>query len=276
MGAARWSAIAFCLALIGAGKDDPIRHAEDNLVKEYELFLRYPDTTIRTSCSYFHDYPAADLTGAKILDALNDSVSDDGRVACYVRWQLMSGGPNQFPAELARQAVAMYRAAPALVARPQERELDPILQLSRREDEGAMNVRLENLIALADRNNLSNLNYRDELYDHLPDCAAKFICGLEDAAGRLDAGVPGEKFLAKVVNETSNWIDAGKADVAALTALDKAVGILRMHKAPQYPKAARWDGHVMRWVAMRPSLNHGRQLDKLAQLIQNTRDKGSG
>jgi hypothetical protein len=90
------------------------------LNKEYEQYLRNQGTNVREASNYFKDHPEPDLTPDAIVSALA-SRGGDPRTSAYIKWQLLSGLPDDasaIPPQPARMMLSAYRAAPLPINRP--------------------------------------------------------------------------------------------------------------------------------------------------------------
>src|SRR5688572_11181991 len=100
-----------------------VRAAVQTLTKEHEQFLRGAGggTGVREESNFFKENPDPAVTPDAIVAALTSRGGGDPRTSSYVKWQLLSGLPedgDELAPTAAKQLLAAYRAAPQPVMRP--------------------------------------------------------------------------------------------------------------------------------------------------------------
>jgi hypothetical protein len=159
--------------------------ATKQLSREYRLFQKDRTSPIRTKSDFFTTDPPAGgadkanvFTADDVLTALERNIPGDVRIACYVKWQLLSAMPAELEPAAVRRLMALYRDAPKPFARygiaPAERDkLDQLMAYPHKSAD-PFNRDLKNAADQANASNEPIFAYRDDLYQRLPDGPAKF------------------------------------------------------------------------------------------------------
>jgi hypothetical protein len=259
--------------------------ADKQLSRDYRAYLKDRTASIRQQSDFFtSDPPGAAVdkndpfTADDVLTALERNIPGDVRIACYVKWQLLSAMPaDPTPAAVAR-LMALYRDAPKPFARygmaPAERDK---LEKMRMYPQKAAEPFNRDLNEDADRANKSNepiFAYRDELYAKLPDGPAKFKAGLADAADRANAGsVDGTRVkVAAVADNVRAWLDKGNLEAKERDEVTEIVYKAREFSGLAYYASARVSWGVLKWDTSQVTLDAQDELKSLYRDLREARN----
>lgn len=252
--------------------------AIDELRKEFQAQLRDPRTPVREVCDYFVAKPSTALTPDAILAALDGKIDPDARIAAYIRWQLLSGLPQEISPDLAAACLVVYRRAPlpsprvGLSAAEQSR-LDKALEGRRSTDDVILTSQLQSAVREWSRANKHVLAYRDEWYRRLPKKLPTFVAAFQDAFERQTLAAGAEDFAPLVIADVQNWLVAGDADPARCAALAEVLAQLRSKEAPQYYGSAAFRYGKLSWVKERDSMDPRKKLTYLHQSLVEAAQK---
>lgn len=258
------------------------------LKREYAAHLKSPDASpLRPQSTYFLDNPpAAAVSPEAILTGLEKSVSNDPRLTAYVRWQLLSAAPKQFPDEpkVLQRLSNAYRRAPLPPPRvgvsPQDQaKLDAALTGARKEDDAALSVKLEEIAAAEAAANRPMLAYRDELYSRLPQGYDSLLAGFADAHDRTAVAAGGgttDAHAAKVVKDAQAWAQSGQADPKQCAHLAEVVARLRHVRSPPYYARAtlRRGADKLSWSTKTDAVYSPRKLSDLEKILRDAAKLG--
>lgn len=250
----------------------PVREAVAAMTREFELFLRKPSSSVRTSSDYFKG--KSDIAPDAITAALQGE-GPDPRVSAYVKWQLLSGLPDRLDGDVARQVLHAYHAAPAPLMRPgvsnaDRQKLDQLLAGVKQGDEGPIVEQFEAAVNEVRRGNTPILAYRDELYRRLPKNFDTFAVALDDLQQRQNASAEGKETVKLLIKDMRDWSVSEAATPQALTALSRAVRRLGSTKRPQYYDEPYWrEAGGFAWrKTTRSSIDTGHTLKDAAVFLE--------
>ena len=262
--------------------------ATADLKREYAASLRNPDASPpRAQCTYFLDHPpAVPLPAEAVAAGLEKPVANDPRLTAYVRWQLLSAAPKQFPNDpkLLPLVYDAYRRAPAPLPRlglsPQDQaKLDALLTRARKEDDATLSAKLEEQAAKDAEAGKPILAYRDELYARLPPSYETLLAGFEDAHDRTLAAAGGgtqDAHAAKVVKDAQAWAQSGQADPAQCAKLADLVAKLRHVRSPPYYARAtlRRGADRLSWITKTDGVYSPKKLTDLEKVLRGAEKLG--
>jgi hypothetical protein len=191
--------------------DDAVKAAIDELVKEFQSHHRDPSSVaLRTKGDYFSRHPSPAATTEAIVAALRRSLPGDVESDVYVKWQLLSGIPGKVDAKLAPQLLAAYREAPTPGDRPgldqaDKKELDVLIRSAKQSDIGTINGKLQKQVEAFIAASAPILEYRDDLYAHLPSSQSVLVAGLEDGVMRASHGLDADRHTKAVLASCQTW-----------------------------------------------------------------------
>ena len=228
------------------------------LAQEYEAALKDPEKPVRVECDYFRANPSPHVTPAGVLAMLERTASGDPRVACYVKWQLLSAVEGKFNDTLAPRAAAVYGKLPPLAVRPgmsdrDKRELDVLAQGQQHDAEEQVENRLLDRLAKFNAYNSPLLRLRDELYAKLPPRYDALAAGWADAGERLVCGVHEAEvrpLVKALLADTTAWLNDSSATPRTsreLRNLSRAVARLGS-PGPTYYESVKWRAGENRFV----------------------------
>ena len=252
------------------------------LKKEYAAYVKDPEASrLRAQPTYFTDNPVQ-LSESSLLDALDRPLADDPRCAAYVKWQLLSGGPEKFDAKFLPRVLAVYEKAPAPPPRfgstPAERQKLDILALkARKEDDAALSAKVEERVRQDTEANKPVLAYRDALYARLPGGYDALVAGFRDAHERTQAAAGGgayDEHAARVVKDALAWAQSGAADPEQCAKLTELVTRLRFVRSPPYYARASWRYDRVAWSSKTDAVYSAKKLADLEGVLREAHKLG--
>ena len=272
----------------GRAESAAIDAAIAELKREYAAGLKNPEASPpRAQCTYFLDHPAAvPLSPEAVVAGLEKPVANDARLTAYVRWQLLSAAPKQFPSDpkLLPLVYDAYRSAPAPAPRlgvsPQDQaKLDALLTRARKEDDATLSAKLEEQAAKDAEAGRPILAYRDELYARLPLSYETLLAGFEDAHDRTLAAAGGgtqDAHAARVVKDAQGWAQSGQADPKQCAHLADLVAKLRHVRSPPYYARAtlRRGADRLSWATKTDSVYSPKKLTDLEKVLREAEKLG--
>ena len=199
------------------------------LVKEAQANAKDSTAKLREQCDYFGETPPPEITPEAILMALERQQNGDPRIDAYVKWQLLSGVSGQFPAELTRRVMAVYRRAPEPFNHPglDKTRLTSVLYKAgalKKEKMDDLNKGFAESVETHDAANFVVLQYRKELYSRLPVSGDSLMAGLEDVFVRARHGVISDSQFDAIAGSIQSW--SLKAEPRQRDAIIQALGKL--------------------------------------------------
>ena len=199
-----------------AGKPgaSPVAPAITALVKEYQTSLKEKKGEgLREKSDYFSTGEKPEgLTPEVILAALEKPIpgATDARAEAYVKWQLLSGLDGKFPDALKARAIKAYRNAPMPTEHPlrNHRALEQKLYrigINNADAEVGINKDVTDAITQYRLYNDPILDYRDDLYNHLPGGYDTLVAGVQDTFDRVSHGAPATNFWKTVGGQVRAW-----------------------------------------------------------------------
>jgi len=182
------------------------------LTKEYQAYLKDPKSAkIREKSDYFKENKNPEATPDAIMRGLEQSVSGGHDVEAYVKWQLLSGIVGNFPPELNKRAVAVYRRAPAPFEHPglDRRGLASVTARATKADVATVQKEFSAVVEKVSEKNKPILEYRDELFARLIKDGDAMAAGLGDVADRAGAGLNAGKVFDNVSAGIRSWSLSG-------------------------------------------------------------------
>ncbi len=256
------------------GKHPAVQAAIAELTKEIEQAVRSGGDEPRTQSDYFKDHPTPDLLPQSILTALRRPIGPDPRAAAYVKWQLLSGLPDELDAKAAADLLQIYRTAPPPFPRPgldkQERdELDRLARNGKQDEEEGLAERFNQRVETAEKNNRFILQYRSALLAKLPPSYESIGAGFEDSIVRMNAGVDAAEHTREVCKSVPLWAAAAPPD--QLRAMSRAVAQLRKKKGPEYYDRIAWSARSrkLEWKKDEASLSSCKQLGEVEETLED-------
>ncbi len=254
-----------------------IEIAIESLEKEYAAAQKGPaKSALREHCDYFVDHPAPDLKPEAILAAVQRDLPGDQRAASYVRWQLLSGLPapiDQHNPRLLAEAIDAYRKAPLPLPHfgltpADQAQLNSLAASARREEDVAINSRVEQAVQNVMEANRYLIAYRDEFYHRLPKTPQTFLAAFVDADQRLKVAAGVRDWMPTVINDVYNWMGTDAADPQSCATLANAVAELRFRAAPPYyDKVVLGKQSKLTWEKKSDSANPEGKLPVLQQAL---------
>lgn len=279
--------LVLCLAGNGLAAEEPakpkphtVTMAVAALQKEYESHVKEPKKNpIRSKSDYFKQNPSPDATPEAILRALEGSVSGGYSADAYVKWQLLSGLSGKFPEALAKRAVAVYRRAPGPSSHPgvDHRAMNRAIMGVQKDRIGVIQKEFDAAVAEVDRGNRVVLEYRNDLYSHLPPTYETLSAGLADAGERAMCGLNANGFFDNVSNGIRSWVLAqGKPDQVKRLASEAVQLRAAVEKDASKPYNKLVDENGVKWK-LAGAMIDGKKLDELIKFLQaNESASGSG
>lgn len=250
------------------------------LKREYAAHLKDPRAApLRPQCTWFVDHPRP-LSPDAIVAALNQPLGHDGRMAAYVRWQLLSGLPPKVEAPgIVPRLIDAYAKAPPPLPRfgtsaEEKSQLDGLLKDARQEEDLRLTSILDERVQRVAELNKPILAYRDELYARLPEGFESLLAGFRDAAERTQAAAGGgvdDKHAEKVVNDAQAWAQSGTAEPRQLAQLADVVAKLRHLRSPPYYAEAKYQYRTERlgWSNRTDAVYSPKKLEMLEKLVRD-------
>jgi hypothetical protein len=250
------------------------------LQKEYQAHVKEPKkNSIRSKSDYFKQNPSPDATPEAILKALEGSVSGGYPADAYVKWQLLSGLPGKFPEELVKRAVAVYRRAPAPANHPgvDHRAMNRAIMGVQKDRISAVQKEFDAAVADVDRMNHIVLEYRDDLYSHLPQTFEVLSAGLADAGERALCGLNANGFFDNVSGGIRSWVLAKAKPDQVRNLASEAVQVKNaVEKDASKPYNKLVDENGVKWKSAGAMID-GKKLDELIKFLQaNEAASGGG
>jgi hypothetical protein len=255
-----------------------VRAAVQTLAKEHEQFLRNPagGTGVREASDYFKENPDPAVTAETVIPALQ-SRGGDPRTSAYIKWQLLSGLPedgDELDPTAAKQLLAAYRAAPPPIPRPgisqqDQQKLDVYVQGRKPADEADLKAYLDTAVSQVARQNKPVLSYRDELYRKLPKTPETFAVAMDDLMQRLNAVANDEELVKALVGDVREWATLDARPPHVMNALARAARKLADAKGPQYYQSPYWhSSNVFAWRKTRAGVDSASALKDLAVYLE--------
>jgi hypothetical protein len=191
------------------------------------------DAKPRPTADYFpSDAPPDGITPAAIMAAIERSLDRDARIDCYIKWQLLSGMPAEFPKELLPRAMILYRRATEPFDHPglnHSKLSAAIYRIGVMNKEAAPKIKddYDTVLAARAAENEPILRFRDSLFSHLPSNAETFYAGMQDLAVRAKHGLPSQPMWDQLAASIKTWSTVDTQDPRQLNALIKAMTDLK-------------------------------------------------
>ena len=230
-----------CLAAaLAPAKSPELDKAIAALRQEYAAHLK-SGTALRTSCDYFAK--GSPVLPEPLLLALEKPItgvaSSDARQAAYVKWQLLSGLPENLDDATTRRLLRVYERAPVPPPRfgssaQEKKKLDGLLAGARAQDDVRLNATLDEAVSRGTAADAPVIAFRDELYRRLPAGRDKFVAALLDANSRINVAAEKEKLAEALSKDIPAWTLAAGTDPAEVREVAELLGKLRFVESPPY------------------------------------------
>lgn len=222
---------------------DAVSNAVTGLERECQAYNHDPQGhQLRSESSYFADNPSEAVTPDAVLDALSKPVPGDAAQQAYVKWQLLSAIHGKFEGSNVAKAIAVYQNSPNPQRNPglNFAQIDRAIELGNGHEAAARKSEAD-FQRVMDRYNIYNkpiINYRDELFDHLPSESPAIAIGLKDLSSRLQLGAPTDRLATALAAAIHEWsADASPQDRRAVAeALNKICTAASVPAARPYSK----------------------------------------
>lgn len=255
-----------------AAKAPSLEGAIAELKREYAAYVKDPDAApLRSECDYFIDHPQTVTPGA-VLAVLEKPMPGDSRLAAYVKWQLLSGLPDELDPATVQRLVKVYQKAPMPAPRygfttREKRKLDAAVAGARPQDDVQLTAKLEEAVERGYGADAPITAYRDELYRRLPVGRDKFFAGLRDATERMSVAAQKWELMELLVEELQGWALSGDATQPQVREMAELVGRLRFVESPPYYASAGVRKGKVAWVKKNDTLFSKRKLADLHKLL---------
>ena len=269
---------AAAVPLDATASDAAIEEAVSLLRREYLSRQQDPAATpLRRQSNYFLDNSTKldpkSLVAALERPVLTDKGARDPHLAAYVKWQLLSGGPETFEGDLLTRVLEVYRKAPVPATRVgmseyDRKKLDVLLASTKPDGHVRLEDKLDGAVKKTAESNKAALAYRDELYARLPPGYDTFALGLADGYARLSAGAATKDHMKRVVDGLKAWAASGDARPKQCAALAQIVYKLRSERGPKYYVSIGTRGGKPYWVTRTETLYDDDKLRALQEFLE--------
>lgn len=260
-----------------------MQEAISTLSREYTAWRKNTQVgKLREASNYFQDNPSTDITAKHILNALHQQTMSDGIGDAYVKWQLLSGLPAKVDSSLAADLLNVYSQTPRYPSHPglNKRELDQRVMKIKEDVADKLNDVFQTTITDWKGQFGPLLQYRNELFAHLPVSRQVLWAALSDFQARIAAGVPCSSLWPNFTGAIDVWTAEDKTTPNDIRQLADALKKLETYAADgknQPYEKAEFDAKAkhMKWDAA-GVLDNGQvdaTLKQLKKLVDNPEPK---
>lgn len=172
------------------------------LEAEFEAFAKEPDVhKLREKADYFKD-SVGKVTEEDLLKMLSKRHNRNPALDAYIKWQLLGLQETPFSEPNLKQAIRLYRGSVLPPARPgtnADQEMQAVLRQVNRDNYQQANALWDAKIAQNDLMIAPFLNYRNDLYAHLPKSFEVLRYAFEDMEGRMSRGYEDKYFMTRLL-----------------------------------------------------------------------------
>jgi hypothetical protein len=247
-----------------------LRDAVKELVNEYQDHEKGGSKPLRAEANYFEQGLPDGVSPNDLVNVLQKSAHDTDRIDAYVRWQLLSGLPEELEREHVSRLLQVYKTAPKPEHRPgvspsSRQEMDRVLQQNREASPQQINDEFDKALARLEARNRPIFALRDELLQRLPPSQNLFTRAFEDLYERMQGGWRDQMgdLLDEIEKRIGVWA-ASTAEQNDLRELADLLGRLRSEEAIEYYDSVDTRGGALRWRERRIDLDT-REISELQQ-----------